>query len=121
MIAANVNLFIAAGATFQQVLQYVTRDADSCGEGTGVDITLWSAKMQLRESISGAVALELTQNNGILIDPYVLGEFSINMTAAQTAALTAAEYVYDLFFTDLSGNVIKLMSGKAEVDPAVTR
>lgn len=56
---------------------------------------------------------------GITIKP-TLGEINIHATAAQTGALAAGDYVYDLEVT-VSGEVTRLIQGRATVRPQVTR
>lgn len=56
---------------------------------------------------------------GITIKP-TLGEINIHATAAQTGALAAGDYVYDLEVT-VSGEVTRLIQGRATLRPQVTR
>jgi hypothetical protein len=50
-----------------------------------------------------------------------LGTIFINATAAQTNALVAGDYVYDLEITSATGIVTRLIQGRATVSPQVTR
>jgi hypothetical protein len=56
----------------------------------------------------------------ITITP-ALGKISIHATAAQTNALVAGDYVYDLEITSSTGIVTRLIQGRATVSPQVTR
>lgn len=63
---------------------------------------------------------------GITITPYdtaedPVGEISVHATAAQTGAITAGEYVYDMEITSASGIVTRIIQGRATVSPQVTR
>jgi hypothetical protein len=56
----------------------------------------------------------------ITITP-LLGKISIHATAAQTNAIVAGDYVYDLEITSSTGIVTRVMQGRAIVSPQVTR
>jgi hypothetical protein len=51
----------------------------------------------------------------------LLGKISIHATAAQTNAIVAGDYVYDLEITSSTGIVTRVMQGRAIVSPQVTR
>lgn len=61
-----------------------------------------------------------TGNPGITIVP-ALGQINVHATAAQTNAIVAGEYVYDLELTSESGIITRLVQGRAIVTPQVTR
>lgn len=115
MSAGIYNDTLDQGATYNLVVVY--KD-DS---GTPVNLTGFSAYMQLRESYDSTVAdLTLsTANGGIVIDG-INGEITITATATQTVALVSDFYVYDLELVNGS-NVTRLLQGQITVNSEVTR
>jgi hypothetical protein len=114
MAAATHNLIIDQGATWRLNLLY----KDS--ENSPIDLTGYTAQLQLRTSYDAASAsLNLSNGSGITITANT-GSIAIVATATQTNALIAGDYVYDLEIT-LSGEVTRLIQGRAIVRPQVTR
>jgi hypothetical protein len=82
----------------------------------------WTPKMQLRTDFKdnqGVAALTLTSGSGIDMTDADTGVVIITITAAQTGALTAAYYLFDLEMT--SGTTIeRVLQGKFIVSKQVT-
>lgn len=57
---------------------------------------------------------------GIAIIP-TLGEIYVHATATQTGAMVAGDYVYDMEITSESGIVTRIVQGRANLRPQVTR
>ena len=57
-----------------------------------------------------------------IIDAKVVryGEIKIQLSAAQTTAMKAGRYVYDLEITSSGGAVSRVVEGQLEVNPGVT-
>ena len=90
--------------------------------GTPVNITSYTAALQLRslpESTTAVLSLA-TGGNGITITG-AAGLVAVHATAAQTGAIIAGDYYYDLEITSPSGVVTRLVQGQALVNPQVTR
>lgn len=88
---------------------------------SAVDITGYTARMQLRSLPSDSVAvLTLTQASGITIDGPT-GTLAVRATAAQTAAISAGPYYYDLEITSPTGVVTRIVQGELVVNAEVTR
>lgn len=85
-----------------------------------VDLTGATARMQIRAQLGGAVLLELTTENGALAITG-LGTITRTLSAAQTAALTWTDGVYDLEVQFPDGTVQRYMQGAVTVGPEVTR
>jgi hypothetical protein len=64
--------------------------------------------------------LELTETNGIEIENAPDGNFTIELTPAQTMLLTETVYAYDLFMTRPDNTVEKILYGSILVTKAVT-
>jgi len=84
-----------------------------------VDLTGATARMQIRAGIGGALLLELTTENGGLT---ITGPGTLvrTLSAAQTAALTWTEGVYDLEVEYADGTVQRYLQGKVTVSREVT-
>lgn len=115
MSAGIYNDTLDQGATYNLVVVYKDDSGDP------IDLTGFSAFMQLRESYQSSVAdLTLsTANGGISIDG-PNGEITITATATQTTALLSDFYVYDLELVNGS-TVIRLLQGQITVNSEVTR
>ena len=115
MSAGIYNDTLDQGATYTVVVVY--KDAND----TPIDITGFSAFMQLRENFDSTVAdLTLTTANGGISINGPLGEITITATAAQTTTLTSDYYLYDLELVNGSA-VTRLLQGQITVNSEVTR
>lgn len=84
-----------------------------------VDLIGAKARMQIRPQIGGPVLLELTTENGglAITDP---GTIERTISAAETAALTWTEGVYDLEVEYADGTVQRYLQGVVTVSREVT-
>jgi hypothetical protein len=108
------------GSTFTKLFVYQNPDGV-----TPVNLTGKSARMHVRTEVkSPAIVLALdSDGNGITIVPE-LGQVRLRFSAAQTEALEARDYVYDieLFHIDEGEEIVtRLVEGKITVRPEVTR
>lgn len=110
----TVNLAVRAGASRDLSLTWIEG-------GEPVDLSGWSALLQVRTSSSSGTALvELSSAD----DEIVLGaDGSIwaGFTPAHTVALQPGTYRYDLRLDDGDGNVLYLVEGQVKVKTPVTR
>lgn len=89
--------------------------------GTPVNITSYTAALQLRSLPESTTAvLSLTTGSGITITG-ASGLVAVHATAAQTGAIIAGDYYYDLEITSPQNIVTRLVQGQAVVNPQVTR
>jgi hypothetical protein len=90
--------------------------------GAVTDLVGCTARMQVRPTVdSEDVLLSLTtENNGIVLAA-TAPNLVLQMSAAQTAALTWRAGVYDLEVAFPNGVVRRLLEGGAAVSPEVTR
>lgn len=84
-----------------------------------VDLTGAKARMQIRAGLGGALLLELTTENGGLA---ITGPGTLirTLSAAQTAALTWTDGVYDLEVEYADGTVQRYLQGAVTVSREVT-
>lgn len=88
--------------------------------GAAINLTGFSAKMQLRPNPGGTVGLELSTTNGKVVLGGAAGTVTVTFGHVDTTSLTLPTYVYDLELTDGSSNVTRLVQGTITVDPEVT-
>jgi len=115
MSAGKYNFTIEQGATFDELLIY--KD-DS---GALVDLTGYSARMQVRVKITDAQTLiSLTDTAGITLGG-ATGTIHLFISDIDTAALPITNAVYDLELVDATGVVTRLLEGAVSLSPEVTR
>lgn len=115
-MADQYNILIDQGATYTLALTY------NNANGTPINLTNYTAAMQVRDTVnSTTTVLSLSSpSNGIVITG-ASGLINITVTAAQTTALSANTFVYDLEITSTTGVVTRLIQGSVTVNAEVTR
>lgn len=114
--AGKLTIEIEQGTTFNPVLTW--KDSN----GTVIDITGYTARMQIRESITSDTLIdELTTENGGITLGGVLGTITLLISAADTEAYTFTTGVYDLEMISPAGTVTRLLEGTIKLDLEVTR
>jgi hypothetical protein len=111
----SYDLCIQQGATFTKVITW-KRD------GALVNLTGWTARMQIRATTEAATALiDLTTENGRIALGGTAGTITLTISATDTAALTAGRGVYDLELVSPGGLVTNLMGGVVSIPRNITR
>lgn len=108
------NVVCYAGATFD--LNFTVKLA-----GTAIDLTGYTARMQVRESAeSSSTLLSLaTGGSGITLGG-TAGTIAVTAAATATAGVAGGQYVYDMEL--VSGSVVtRILQGNFKVLPEVTR
>ena len=112
------NGIINQGATWNLAVEWQDNN------GQPIDLTGYTAKMQLRTSPMADIAdvtLTSAPNGGIIIVP-LTGTLNLTITAAQTAQLKPQRYTYDLEVTlPQTGFVARLIQGVMNVSAETTR
>ena len=118
MTAATQDLTIEQGTSWALNLRW--KD----GNGAAVDLTGYTARMQIRESYATPVLLSLGSAAplaGITLGG-AAGTITVAATAPQTAVLPAmSTCVYDLELVEHGGLVRRFLQGSATVSPEVTK
>lgn len=115
MAAGLYDITIEQGATFQMSLTW----KDSTG--AAVNITGYTARMQVRENYEAESTLvSLTSSGGDIVLGGALGTIAITIGASATQLLQLDEAVYDLELVN-GATVTRLLQGKATVSREVTR
>lgn len=110
-MAIIANLYIDQGTDFS-----ITVDVtDSAGEI--LELSGYTAAAQMRKTYSSSSA-SATFSTSIA---ELAGQVTISLTDAQTSAIEAGRYVYDLNITSGAGLVTRVIEGQAIVTPGVTR
>lgn len=116
MAAATYNFQIEQGATLLKPVAW----KDSTG--AAVNLTGYTARMQVRQSASAEeVLLELsTENSKISLTP-LTGTITLIFSAATTAAIDWKRGKYDLELISPDGTVTRLIEGEITVSREITR
>ena len=113
MAAADYDLLIEQGATFE--LSIVWKD----NEGTPIDISGYSARMQIRKTYDSEPVINLTDGSGITLGG-ITGSIDISIDADTTDGLIINRGRYDLEL-ESNGIVTRLIQGTVEISKEVTK
>ena len=114
--AGIYNIIADQGSTFTRQLTW----EDSAG--SAINLTGYTARMDVRTSIdaAGAATLSLTTGNGRIVLGGTAGTIALSAEGTATAAVAAGDYVYDLEL--VSGSTItRLVQGTFTLRGEVTR
>jgi hypothetical protein len=114
MAAGLYDITIEQGVTF--LLNLTWKDST----GTPVNITGYSARMQVRETYDSEDTLVSLTSPGDITLGGALGTILITIQPAVTSALQFVEGVYDLELIS-AGVVTRLLQGRATISREVTR
>ena len=108
------NITVWQGADYDKTFT-VTQD------GTAVNWSGYTAAMQVREAVdSDTYLLSLTSSSGITLGG-TAGTIGVAITNAQSSAISAGSYSYDLEMTSNGGQITRLLQGSFTVVGNVTR
>lgn len=107
------NIKCPQGATYYKTFTIST-------SGSPMDLTGYTSAMQVREALdSASPLLSLTNGSGITLGG-TAGTIAVTITSAQSSAIAAGSFVYDLEITS-GGTVTRLLQGSFNVSGNVTR
>lgn len=126
MSAGRYDIILEQGSTFDLPIRYATPS------GSLVDLTGYTARMQVREAPGTAVITEFTSSetsNGFIWMSGTAAERSdgqngnvrLYMSSANTSVLPKFRGQYDLELVDPEGYTVKLLAGKFTIEPEITR
>ena len=118
MVAARYDITIEQGSKFESTIIY--KDSN----GNIVDLTGYTAEMQIRETVASATTLiTLSTSNGRITITGASGQIDLSINATDTDDLDFERGVYDLEITPASGadNTIRILQGKVALSKEVTR
>jgi hypothetical protein len=112
----QLDLNMYQGASWDYVLTWRTGDP-----AAPVNLTSFTARMQARESANAdTTVLSITSGSGIALGG-TAGTITLTRSAAETAAIPAGAYRYDLEVESAAGVVTRLIEGVLTVSREVTR
>ena len=114
MVPGKYNIVCPQGSTYSQRFTYHIDESP-------VNLTTYTARMQVRETHSSDIKVfDLTTANGGIVLGGSLGTIDVSISATDTAAVVAKNYVYDLEL--VNGSVVtRIVEGQFIVTPEVTR
>lgn len=116
MTAVNYDITIEQGATFQLNLVW------KAPAGTPIDLTGYTARMQVREKVTSTTPLlTLTTENGGIALGGAAGTIAVTAAATLTDDIAVKRGVYDLELVSAGDVVTRLIEGCVTVSPEVTR
>lgn len=116
MAAAQYDFYVEQGATYQLDITWKQPD------GTPVNLTDYTARMQFRKSkTSTDILFSGTTSNGIITLGGAAGTISITIPASTTDDFAFRSAVYDLELESAGGVVYRLVEGCVQVSKEVTR
>lgn len=89
-------------------------------DGLPVNITGYTADMQVRPSVDGALLVELSTANGRAVIDGAIGKITFTLTAEETSVLPSGTYFYDFNLTAPDDTVTKILTGSFVVQNSVT-
>ena len=110
MLPGKYNITCPQGTTFMRTFTAKINRAL-------VNLTGYQTRMHVRPTYDGPLVIEATT----ALANARTGTVSVMITAAQTSALKAGTYVYDLELEAPNGEVIRLIEGRFVITPEVTR
>lgn len=114
MAAINKNLIIEQYSTFKARFTWLDKNK------TAIDLTGYTAVMQVRDAVGSVVLIELNTENGRIAITPIAGAIELSLTDEETGALTIKSALYDLVLISSAGQATRLMEGKVTVSPGVT-
>jgi hypothetical protein len=112
-------LLIECGTTFKAALR-LSQKVNKVK--TPIDLTGYSARMQIRASVAApAVLLDFTVANGRIIIDEPNGIIRLRLEEADTSAITWKQGVFDLEVIQPNGDVFRLIQGAVRTSPETTR
>ena len=116
MAAAQYDFTIEQGSKFTLPLEWRSDG------GAPVDITGYSVRMQIRQSVNAPdVLLEATTANGLFSIDGPAGRLTLTLPSSLTAAISWSRGRYDIELVDPAGEARRLIQGSVSVSREVTR
>lgn len=109
-MATKANLVVDQGADFSTIISLADLDDEA------IDLTGYTGSAQIRKHYSSSNAV----NFSVSLDSNA-GDITLSLTAAQTNAMLAGRYVYDLELQNSAGIRSRIVEGILTVTPGVTR
>jgi hypothetical protein len=112
-LAVVYRFTIDQGATWRRVLKWLK-------EGNPVDLTGFTARMEIRDKVGGALLHRLDTENGGLSLGGDEGSIVLHVPADVSSAWSWRTGAYDLELIAENGDVTRLIQGGVQINPEVT-
>jgi len=110
-MAVYSNITIDQGTDFSSNIDVTDADGDV------VNLTGYTVKGQIRKTYTSSTAVDFT----CAVSNAAAGIVSIALTAAQSNAMKAGRFVYDVEITASGGAKTRVLEGQVEITPGVTQ
>ena len=122
MPAVKHNLYIEQGATFKMSFTWnQAATYDPTQPGDPIDLTGYTARMQIRKNQQSPTQVDATDANGKIALGGTTGRITVTLSASDTDGLNTRAALYDLEVQDSTGVVTRLLQGTVTVDPNITQ
>ena len=112
-MAAYAELYLDQGTTFNNIIN-LTDDLTNAY----INVSGYVVRSQMRRSYFSA---NISANIICTITDAANGEITMSLPAANTSALKAGRYLYDVEVVDTTGTTSRILEGIITVTPEVTR
>jgi len=110
-MATISNLYIDQGSDFNGVITLTNQD------GSPLVLTGYTIKSQFRKSYNSSSFTEFTAT----VTNASQGIITLRLTAAQSSAVQAGRYLYDIEITSSSGAKTRALEGIVVITPEITK
>jgi len=114
MTAGQYDITIEQGATYSDTFRYALES------GTPINLTGYTAKMQIRESYCSSPIATLTTENGKISITGATGTITVTLSKSETSLINITEGVYDLVLTTGTTSY-RFIEGKAIINKGSTK
>lgn len=116
MSAGRFNFTINKGSTFNYVATLYSDESAT----TAINLSGYTARMQIRKKKDDTLIDELTtENSGITLGGSA-GTITLNISSSNTTSMTAQQGVYDIEIISGSGQVTRILQGYVNILGNVT-
>lgn len=113
MAAGIYNIVLNKNETFSRVFTWKSG-------GTEVNLTGYTAKLQVRRKTGDTVILTFTTADSSIVLGGTAGTITLALAAASTTSLSAITAKYDLILTSGSGTITRLLEGDFIIRSGIT-
>jgi len=110
-MAVYSNIVVDQGADYSASIDVTDSDGDN------LNLTGYTGAGQIRKTYSSSTAVDFAVS---VTSPATAGVLNISLTNAQTNAMKAGRYVYDVEITSSGGTKTRVLEGQLEITPGVT-
>jgi hypothetical protein len=110
-MATISNLYVDAGATYSNIITV------TASNGQSLNLSGYTVASQMRKSYQSSTAYSFTAS----IYEASTGKIRLQLTPAQSEAIPAGRWLYDVEITSASGTKTRVVEGIVTVNPQITQ